>query len=93
VAHDRFHLIFDTEFQFLKSRFLQLFLVGQVRKGFQFVQLMGELRVLSGKETKLLICSHQMRFQLFDSNPFHIGQFLPDEVATPSRLIRKRLGG
>src|SRR5579871_2754548 len=49
VAHDRFHLILNTEFQFLESRFLQLFLVGQMGKCFQFVQFMGELRVLSGK--------------------------------------------
>ena len=87
VAHDRFHLIFQTEFQFLQPRLLQLLLLGQVGKRFQFVQLVGELRVLAGKEAKLLICSHQTRFQLFNCNPFHILQFLPAEVATPSRSV------
>ena len=43
LAHDRFHLIFQAEFQFLQPHFLQLFLVCQVGKRFQFVQLVGEL--------------------------------------------------
>ena len=43
LAHDRFHLIFQAEFQFLQPHFLQLFLVGKVGKRFQFVQLLGEL--------------------------------------------------
>ena len=43
MAHDRFHLIFQAEFQFLEPYFLQLLLVGQVGKRFQLVQLVGEL--------------------------------------------------
>src|SRR5674476_490413 len=77
LAHDRFHLILQAEFQFLQPHFLQLLMVGQVGKRFQLVQLVGELRVLAGEATILLICIHQMRFQLFQFDPFHIGQFLP----------------
>ena len=38
LAQDRFHLIFQAEFHFLQTRFLQLFLVGQMGKLFQGVQ-------------------------------------------------------
>ena len=42
LAHDRFHLIFQTEFQLLQPRLLQLFLISrQVGKRFQVIQLAG----------------------------------------------------
>src|ERR1019366_901125 len=71
LAQDRFHLIFQTEFQLLQSRFLQLLFVSQMGKRFQGVQFVRKLRVLAGEPAKLLVCRHQMRFQFFLCVPFH----------------------
>ena len=86
LTHDRFHLIFQAKFTFLQSLLLQLLVGSQMRKRFQSLQLAGVFRVLAGKPGKLLICSHQMRFQFFLCIPFHIRQFLP--VRLPRRAGR-----
>ena len=41
LAHDRFHLIFQTKFQLLQPRFLQLPDPCQVGKRFEGIQLLG----------------------------------------------------
>jgi hypothetical protein len=43
MADDRFHLIFQAEFQLLQPHFLQLFLLRQMGMRFQFVQLVSVL--------------------------------------------------
>lgn len=43
MAQDRFHLIFQTEFQLLQSRFFQLLFVSQMGKRFQSVQFVRKL--------------------------------------------------
>src|SRR5689334_3926015 len=55
LAHDRFHLIFQVEFQLLHSRLLHLLFVRQVGKRAQAVQLRLQLRVLLRQVPKLLV--------------------------------------
>ena len=43
LTHDRFHLIFQTKFHFLQTRFLQLLLMSQMGKRLQSVQRFREV--------------------------------------------------
>src|SRR5690349_1669963 len=43
MAHDRFHLIFQAEFQFFEPRFFQLFLFGQMGMRLKLIQLVSIL--------------------------------------------------
>lgn len=59
------HLILDLQFEFLQSRFLQLFVFSGVRFGFQLMHTVFQVCMLFYEVPELFTLLHQLRFQIF----------------------------